>query len=229
MLASNKLTVIIPAYNAGRYLSDALHSVLAQTWPVSEIIVVDDGSTDNTAQVAQSFPAPVRYCWQNHACAAAARNLGVSLARGEWLTFLDADDLWLPDKLAAQMALAQQQPESAMIFGRVEQFHSPDLTRPRAVLDESARAMNGYHAGTMLLRRTDFERVGPFDTRLVVGEFIEWYARAEESGLKSAMLPQIVMRRRLHDNNLGLRQPATVRRDYLAIMKTIVARRHKTA
>ena len=102
-----RISVIIPAYNAGRYLAEAIQSVLAQTLSVHEIIVADDGSADNTAAVALSFPAPVRYHLNPHEGTAAARNQGVRVAQGEWLAFLDADDLWQPDKLAAQMALFQ--------------------------------------------------------------------------------------------------------------------------
>lgn len=221
------ISVVIPAYNAGRYLSAALESVFAQTLPVAEIIVVDDGSTDNTAEVARSFPAQVRYHHQPQQGAAAARNQGVRLACGEWLALLDADDLWLPAKMALQMELFQQQPDLAMVFGRVEQFHSPDVTRPQAALSDATRVLDGYHPGTLLMRRTDFLRVGYFDPRWQAGEFIEWYARAEDYGLKSALLPQVVMQRRLHDHNLGLRLPDLARRDYLLLMKTIIARRHK--
>lgn len=220
---SPRISVIIPAYNAGRYLAAAIESVLVQTLPATEIIVVDNGSTDDTAAVARRWP--VRYHYQAGEAAPIARNLGVQLARGDWLAFLDADDLWLPDKLAAQCARFAQEPSLDLVFGQVEQFHSADVAEHAAFLPESNRLLNGYVVGTLLLRRDTFLRVGYFDTQWKVGEFIEWYARAQDAGMKIAVLPQIVLRRRLHDDNLGLRQRETARRDYLQVMKVILARR----
>ena len=218
------LSVIIPAYQAARYLAAALHSVLTQTLPPDEIIVVDDGSTDGTAAIARAVPQ-VRLVQQSNGGAASARNHGVRVASGKWLAFLDADDLWLPDKLAAQRALFQAQPELHLVFGRVAQFHSPDITHPRALVPSEKQILTGIHAGTLLMRRADFVRAGYFEEHWRSGEFIEWYARAQDAGLKSAVLPQVVMQRRLHDDNLGLRLGPAAHREYLSVMKTITARR----
>lgn len=220
------ISVIIPVYNAERYLAEAIESVLAQTRPPDEIIVVDDGSTDESARVTRRFAKPVLYRHQFHNGAGAARNLGVTQAQGEWLTFLDADDLWLPDKLARQIALLKSDPDLEMVFGGVEQFVSPDLDETQcACLRRISPAVKGYlAAGTLLIRRAAFERVGHFSTALRVGEFIDWYARAEEMGLKSGIVSEIVMRRRIHANNL-MRREDNIGRDYARILKTTLDRR----
>lgn len=218
-----QISVIIPAFNAGRYLAAAVASATAQTLPPAEIIVVDNGSEDNTAAVAHGLPA--RYQRKPHDVVATARNLGVELAQGEWLAFLDADDLWLPDKLAAQAQLFDSQPDLDLVFGQVEQFHSPDVAQHAAYLPDANRLLDGYVAGTLLVRRDTFLRLGLFETTWEVGDFYEWYARAQDAGAKIAVLPQVVLRRRLHDDNLGLRRQAAARREYVQVMKTILERR----
>src|SRR5436853_749734 len=103
MTMPSLVSVIIPVYNCEQYLAEAIQSVLAQTHPTIELIVVDDGSTDNSAAVAKSF-AVVRYVFQRQGGPGAARNRGISLARGSFLAFLDADDVWVAGKLTRQLA-----------------------------------------------------------------------------------------------------------------------------
>lgn len=220
------ISVIIPVYNAERYLAEAIESVLAQHLLPDEILVVDDGSTDGSAKVAQSFPM-VRYLWQPQAGASVARNHGVSLAQGELLAFLDADDLWLPDKLANQLAYLQSNPAVDMVFGQVEQFYAAELAdavdRPPLPGGEQ---MAGYHVGAMLIWRTAFEKVGPFDPQWQVAHFIEWYRRATNQGLQHVVLPAVVMKRRIHTTNLGIREHDRARREYLTLVKRqLVAQR----
>jgi len=219
------ISVIIPAYNTERYLAEAVESVLAQTRPPAEIIIVDDGSTDESPRIARRFAKPVLYLHQSHAGAGAARNRGIAQAQGDWLAFLDADDLWLPDKLARQIALLESEPDVEMVFGGVEQFISPDLDEiHRPSLRIPSPDAKGYLAGTLLIRRTAFEQAGCFSTAWQVGEFIDWYAQAQEMGLKSGMVPGIVMRRRIHANNL-MRRNGHIGRDYARILKTTLDRR----
>ena len=105
------VSVIIPAYNAGQCIGRAIDSVLGQSYPDYEIVVVDDGSTDDTAEVVRQYGDKVRYIHQKNAGVAVARNAGIAAARGDWIAFLDADDEWLPAKLKAQMDLLARNPE----------------------------------------------------------------------------------------------------------------------
>lgn len=215
--------MIIPVHDSERYLAEALESVLAQTRPADEIIVVDDGSTDGSAAVVQGFGAPVTLVRQANLGPAAARNCGVAQAHGNWLAFLDADDVWLPDKLVRQLAVVQGESPPEMVFGLVEQFRSPDAPAETRFAGEG-RTLTGPHAGAMLVGAEAFRRVGPFRTDLAVGEFIDWFGRAMELGLRSLTLPVVVIRRRLHGQNLSLRAP-DVAGDYLLILRDTLRRR----
>lgn len=219
------ISVIIPVYNGERYLAEAIESVLAQTRSPDEIIIVDDGSTDDSAAVARRYASLARLVQQPNLGAGAARNRGVEAAQGAWLAFLDADDLWLPDKLTRQMALFEADPDLATAYGGVEQFISPDLDEIlRARLQIKSQVAEGFHVGTLLIRRATYERVGFFSTAFRVGEFIDWYARAEEMGLKSGMVNKIVLRRRIHANNLMQREQ-NIGREYARILKKTIERR----
>ena len=219
------VSVVVPVYNCQRYLPEALESALAQTYRPIEVIVVDDGSTDGSADAAQRFTPPVRYCWQPHSGAAAARNLGVDLATGSYLAFLDADDLWTETKLMRQMEAFDANPALDMVFGHVQQFVSPELAGAgEAPVRYSAEKLPGHVPSAAVVRRDAFLRVGPFEKHWHVGEFIDWYLKANERGLKGLMLSEVVVRRRLHSQNLGLRERES-RGDYLRILKASLDRR----
>lgn len=199
------ISVILPAYNAELYLGEAIESLTAQSYELLEIIVVDDGSTDATADVVRQFGDLVRYEWQSHQGCAAARNRGLSLAKGSFFGFIDSDDLWPEDRLTLQMRVFETRPELDYVSGFVEQFPSPDLTaQQRERLRFPDRLVPGQIVGAMLIRRESFFKVGLFDTQWRVGEVMNWYLRAAELGLASYMLPDCVYRRRLHAANKGI-------------------------
>ena len=224
MARPERISVIIPVYNGRRYLAEAIESVLAQTVPPFETIVVDDGSTDGSAEVARAYLPAIRYVYQSWSGLGAALNHGVQCARGDLYAFLDADDLWVPDKLASQTAVLAEEPGLDMVFGQVSQFYSPDVY-PRAAA-EAEEIFTGHAAGTMLIRRASFQRVGPFLTTVQVGQFIDWYAKALDVGLTGRMLPKVLLKRRIHASNLGLRQRCS-RADYVHVVKAALDRRRQ--
>lgn len=122
-----KVSVIIPTYNRGHYISEAINSVLAQDIEGCsiEIIVVDDGSTDNTREITKGFGDKIIYIYQENKGAGAARNRGIENVSGEWIAFLDSDDRWLPHKLSLQFDLLKHFPECQVIHGN---FHTFDET-----------------------------------------------------------------------------------------------------
>ncbi len=219
-----QLSVVIPAYNAEKYLGAAINSVLAQGHPSTEIVVVNDGSSDRTREVAQSYGSQVHCLSQDHAGAAAARNRGVDAARGAYLAFLDADDLWLKGKLELQWKALQS--TDGMIFGHIEQFLSPDV--PSDVLAKyrcDTAPAPGRVAGTLLLRKQHFLDAGLFkDWR--TGEFIEWYDRARQKSFGEVMLPETLLRRRIHGENTTLRE-SNIGGDYLRVVKSILDRKRR--
>lgn len=218
------ISVIVPVHNGERYLAEAVDSVLAQTYQPLDLIVVDDGSTDGTPDVLSARASEVRAVRQPQAGSAAAVNRGVEIARGSLLAFLDADDLWTPDKLERQIeVMATEGP--ALVFGYVRQFHSPELSeRERATIVCPVKPGPGISRGTMLVPREVFDLVGPFDCTWRVGEFLDWYARAVELGVHTAMLEHVVMRRRLHAACSSARA-AGERRDYALILAAALRRR----
>ena len=221
------ISVIIPVQNCERYLAEAIDSILAQAYRPLEVIVIDDGSTDGTAQVVLRLGPPVKLMQQAHQGAAAARNHGVAAAHGDLLAFLDADDVWTANKLALQMAALEAHPELDAVFGLVENFISPELDEAtRAGLRCPPGRMGGLIAGAMLIRRGAFERVGLFDTQRKLAEFIDWWARAMENGMRYEVLPELVMRRRLHANNKTTRQRSE-QIEYVRMARAALVRRRQ--
>lgn len=221
------VSVIIPVYNGARHLAEAIQSVLDQSCPPSQVIVVDDGSTDCTPDVIAQFQPRIHSIRQANGGSAAARNCGVQHAAAEWLAFLDGDDLWVPDKLSLQLAAAAAQPDREAVLGRVENFISPELDAvEQAKLAYSAAVTGSFHAGTLLIRRTAFHRVGWFDTRWRQSEFIEWWDRALAAQLRFTVLPELLLRRRLHAHNSTRQQPDRV--EYAAMLRAVLARRRRS-
>jgi glycosyltransferase involved in cell wall biosynthesis len=218
------VSVLVGAYNAERYLGEALRSVLAQSYRPLELIVVDDGSTDRTAEVAQRHGS-VLYAYQENAGNGAARNRAVELASGELFAFLDADDRFVPGKLERQWEALEADPALDLVFGHVREFVSPELTEEqRAAIRPPSPTAPWTAPNLMLIRREAFFRVGAFSEELRVGVTVDWYARALEGGLRSLMLPDVVLERRLHLDNNGLRESDS-RSQYLHVLKASLDRR----
>jgi glycosyltransferase involved in cell wall biosynthesis len=221
MKDSPLVSVIIPVYNYERYLGEAIESVLGQTHQHLEVIVVDDGSTDQSGEVAKSFADKgVRYCDQVHAGIGPARNKGVELAQGDFLAFLDADDRWPLEKIERQLRTFESDPTLEMVFGQAVQLHNgPEWesgVKEKKV--HVAGMVPGMVAGTMLIKRAAFFRVGKFQGDWKVGEFIDWYARAIELQIRSLVLPDLLLWRRIHDSNQGVRERQSVS-DYARVLK----------
>jgi glycosyltransferase involved in cell wall biosynthesis len=227
MNKSKLISVIIPVYNGERYIAEAIESVLAQGYEHIEIIVVNDGSTDRTEGVLRSY-ANVHYLYQPRQGASSARNNGIKCSSGEFLAFLDADDFWIKDKLKMQISLFNDKPDLDMVFGHVEQFFSPELAKSlQESLHLPAGCMPGYAPGAMLVKRSAFLKVGFFDDEFRIGEFIDWYMRAVDYGLKSCLVPEVVLKRRIHDANTGIKERDS-RKDYLRVLKASLDRRRKS-
>lgn len=206
------ISVIVPVFNGAKFITEALHSILAQEYTPLEIIVVDDGSTDETALAVQSFGASISYHYQENSGSSAARNHGIRLAQGHWLAFLDADDVWAQGKLHRQMAVFQQDPTIQIVWGHVIEFSNKlpvNLTEKTAV--------PGYHPGTMLIRRDTFAEIGRFSEAFKQVEVADWVTRVMQNNIKQKMLPDVLMYRRLHGANKG--NNTEHRRDYLYVLK----------
>jgi glycosyltransferase involved in cell wall biosynthesis len=161
-MQSSLISCIVPVFNGEPYLSETLDSILAQSYRPLEIIVADDGSTDRTANVVANYGDTIRYLKQENAGPPAARNLGLSSARGEFIAFLDADDLWHPDKLARQKARFDAQPALDGSIAYVQNFWRPEPAQEALHYRDRflSKPVPGYLCAALLARRAVFERVG---------------------------------------------------------------------
>ena len=222
------ITVIIPVYNGALYLAESVDSVRRQTCPPGRIVLVDDGSTDATPGIAEAMcrdgHAPrVDYVRQDNAGPAAAINRGAAMVESPLLATQSADDIWVPQKIAWQLKTLADGAD--LSFGHMQNFISPELDAVAAAnLRCPPEPMAGYNASTLLIPLETFRKVGPLDERFRIGEFFEWYGRVQDLGLKSAMLPEVVVMRRLHGNNHSLsRKREAV--GYAHALKAILDRR----
>ena len=222
----NGISVVIPAFNASAYLAEAVESVRSQSLQPDEIIVVDNGSTDDTAELAISLGT--RLVRESERGASYARNRGIAAARGSFIAFLDADDLWLPEKLALQSQAFRDDPSLDAVFGMLAQFISPELTPEEASgIHCPADASPARLPSIMLAKRDVFGRFGLFSTRWKRAEAVEWIVRAEGMGIRHAVPPHVMARRRLHLSNVGVRL-REYNTEYLTIVRENMLRRRST-
>src|SRR5687768_166188 len=187
------VSVIIPVYNGARFLRAAIESVFAQTYRPIEVIVVDDGSVDDSGVIAQSFP-DVRYIHQENQGVAAARNNGIEVARGEFLAFLDQDDLWTPEKLKLQIGHLQNDPDLGYTLTQQQFFLEPGETLPAWFRKELfADVHTGWVLGTLVVRRTAFEKVGNFGTGYSAASDGDWFFRAKAVAIPMAVVPELLL------------------------------------
>jgi glycosyltransferase involved in cell wall biosynthesis len=189
-----RVSVIIPAYNAGKFLSRALESLFAQTRPAQEIIVVDDGSTDNTAEVAQSYGARIKYIHQANAGLSGARNTGIKAACGNWIAFLDADDEWLPEHLQMQVDHLRRNPHLVWTTSNFwRYFYEQNRKVPDLDPEKAKNLLEGkeyfesffqaylHHAygcvDTMLIKKEVLQEAGLFNVEQRVTEDIDMWFR----------------------------------------------------
>ena len=219
------ISVVIAVNNGAKFLAAALNSVLRQTRAPGEIIVVDDGSTDASPDIAAGFGPPIRVLRYPHRGGASALNAGIAEARGELLAFIDADDLWSDEKLAQQSAILASDLSVEAVFGGVIQFTDMDcsIVEPDEIKQKS-KCFIGVHKTAMLIRRAAFDRVGPFNAA-VVADFPEWYARALCLGIRIACLESVVAFRRIHGDNATRTQRQSIHGDYLKLVRTLVAQK----
>lgn len=228
-ITSGLVSVIIPAYNAAGLIGETLQSIFKQSYGAIEVIVVDDGSTDNTADVVRAYAPKVILLQQpNSGGCASPRNHGLGLAQGEFVTFFDADDLMLPDKLQRQVDFLRRHPGCDTVLmdyrnfdehGEAPQAHFASCDQLRR---EAARCGGGEFlldartatrilitenyaiAGSPLIRRSVFERVQPFDENLLASEDLDLiYRLARHGGL--GIIAETGFLRRMHESNMSRR------------------------
>jgi glycosyltransferase involved in cell wall biosynthesis len=213
------VSVAIAAYQAERYVHDAIASVLDQDPAPDEVVVVDDGSTDGTADVVAGFGAQVHLVRARHEGYVVALNRAIARCRGALLAFQDADDLWVPGRLARQIAALDADPALDAASGSVEMFVSPDVPAERVHRYRIPPPMPSYQFSSLLIRRASFDRVGPIDPEAGTGATFDWVSRARAAGIRTAMLPDLLVRRRVHGSNMSRRDAAARDRGLLRALR----------
>ena len=197
------ISVVIPTYNAARYLPDAIESILRQNYQNMEIIVIDDGSTDNTTTVLSPYSDIVNYHYQDNRGPASARNRAIQLAQGELIAFLDADDIWPDDKIVRQLSHMEEFPDVEIIVGRQRVEYLSDAKELLYKEDDLVKEPQVCQSFPVaLIRRSAFEKIGNIDEDLIYFEDWDWHLRARESGLKILAYDEVTNIHRRHSSNM---------------------------
>ncbi len=198
------VSCIVPTHNDEQYLADSLDSILSQTYRPVEIIVADDGSTDGTADLLVEYEGRVTCVRQERKGPASARNLGLDVARGDFVAFLDADDVWLEEKLERQIARFEQRPNLDLLYTAFSYFWEPS-SPPSAPAPSDAwwdRPISSCHISSLLARRAAFDTYGRLDPDLKHGEHTTWLIAAKSAGARFEVLGDVLVLRRLHPDSL---------------------------
>jgi glycosyltransferase involved in cell wall biosynthesis len=233
-LSTPRISVVIPAYNAAPYIGAAIDSILNQTYKDLEIIVVDDGSVDNTAAVLRAYDGKIRYVLQKNGGASSARNNGIRIARGELIAFLDADDTWLPEKLELQTRFLSAHTEAALVFGDLELVVDGQVVEPSylalkkhawwstqegvLVKDAFARLLveNVVSTSTTMISSRALQQVGPFDEDLPTAEDLDLWLRIAAI-FPIGCVPRVMCRKHVLASSLSA-DHARTSKDFLAVL-----------
>lgn len=200
------VTVIVASYNGERFLRETLESLFAQDFASFEVVFVDDGSEDRTAEIANSFP--LRYVHQPNKGLPAARNTGLAEAKGDLIAFLDDDDLLPPGKLRIQSSYLLDHPATGCVLGRQEWIFEDGVEPPELSRDPIYGELGGIQLVSAMIRRHVLQEVDGFDPSYRYAEDRDLFIRLREHGVEIAVLPDVVLHKRLHGANMTMNPPA---------------------
>ena len=205
------VSIVIPTFNCESYIGEAVDSVLRQDYRSFEIIVVDDGSTDNTRQVLEKYRGKIRYIYQENGGRSAARNRGIKETRGEYIAFLDADDLWENNKLALQMEYFLKHPDVSLVYADALTFRGSEIVAPSMFQDREPFSGDCFLAllrenfiptQTVIVKKECFKNSGLFDEALEVSEDYDLWLRIAKE-YKLSYVPKVLASYRLHEANVS--------------------------
>jgi glycosyltransferase involved in cell wall biosynthesis len=190
------VTCIIPVFNGEKFIEAAIESVLNQTYKTIEIIVIDDGSTDNTQKLVKKFNGNVKYIYQSNSGSAAARNLGISKASGDFIGFLDSDDIWDKNKISLQLECFRNHLDIEACLCNIK------LVSDKEIPDDQYVILTPYSVCSILIKRETVSRVGYFNINLKYGEDTDWFMRIKKLDIPLKILNEKLVYARLHKDNL---------------------------
>ena len=226
---SNLVSVIIPVFNAERYVEEAINSVLSQTYKNIELICVNDKSIDRSLSILESFGEKIIIINNEDNCGTAeSRNKGIRIARGEFLAFIDNDDIWECNKLEIQMNQFKNNPDLDVSISYMQSFISPEISEKiKNIRYCPPDPIPGYIPSTILVKRTSLEKAGYFESKWKNGESIAWMFKAKEAGLNFGLVDDVLVQRRIHETNKSILASSTSQDDYFRIIKESLDRRRK--
>lgn len=226
MVNRPRVSVIMPVYNGERFVGEALESIRRQNYEPLEIIIVDDGSTDKSAEIVAGYGSWIHYVHQENAGPAAARNRGLELAQGEFITFLDVDDLWPDGKLTLQIERLIHDRDLDIVLGRIQYVELPGAARREISFESQDNTLTGILLGCGVYRKSVFKKVGKFDESFRLGEDQDWFLRAREAKIPMVILKETTLIYRIHNSNLT--QDFTFQKSQLGtVIKKSLERRRK--
>jgi glycosyltransferase involved in cell wall biosynthesis len=226
-MGTSAASVIVVVRNGARFLAEALDSIRQSTVAPAEILVVDGGSTDGTFEIVCARPQ-LTLVRQRSRGIANAYNEAIERAASDVVAFLSHDDLWLPNKLERHLTLMSEQPELLYTTSLVQHFLEPGCTPPPGFRREMLDApVHGVIMEALVARKAAFAAAGPFDPRFPVGEDTDWFARAVDAGLATAVIPEVLVRKRVHTTNASLNE-ANLNAHLLTALRGSVARKRAT-
>ncbi|MGH7582277.1 MAG: glycosyltransferase [Gemmatimonadales bacterium] len=221
------VTVVIPMFNGARFLPAAIRNALRQGYAALDLVVVDDGSLEDIPAAIGALPVEVRYFRQLNAGPAAARNRGIQVAAGDFIAFLDVDDLWPAETLGRLVEILTADPDIDVVRGLVQLTRLDDLDEPGEFIGNPAESFP-YSIGAGVYRRRAFERAGLFDAALRFGEDQDWYLRAANRGVRIRQIDTVVMYARRHDDNMT-RDRSAAELNPVRLLKNALDRRRAAA
>lgn len=196
------ISVIIPVYNGEAFIREAIESVIRQKISKIEILVIDDGSTDQTKEIVAALPyESIVYLWQENQGPSCARNLGIRKARYDYISFLDADDIWPVGKLQRQLNAFHQSPSLEIVGGLIEYLYMPGSEERKKQLDIKKPVFN-VQLGALLVRKKVIDVIGYFNENMRLSEDQDWLLRAREKKIAIHILNEVMLYYRIHPGNI---------------------------
>lgn len=224
------VSIIVPVYNGARFVAEALQSILAQTFRAYEVLIIDDGSTDESRTIVQQVmdtSPQLRYFYQQNSGVSAARNRGILASRGSLIAFLDQDDRWARDALATQVTYHQLHPEVGYTLAQQICFLEPGCSSPTWFqLQTVSQPHIGYLPGTLMVKRAIFDQIGLFNPEIAISSDADWFARANDAQVPTHTLAQVLLERRIHQANQS-RQSKQIHKELFQLLHNSIKRKQE--